>query len=122
MVGVLIRATTYATLFIGVVLVYLPAQMLSWTGVTGPERLGLPHVVGIIVTTSGAALALWCILTFAIIGVGPRCPLIHRIGSWCVGLTSTCEIRCIWAQALLSWVRRCTTRLPHFSRTPSSSS
>ena len=34
MVGVLIRAVTYATLFIGLVIVYLPAQTLSWTGVT----------------------------------------------------------------------------------------
>ena len=33
------RAVTYATLFIGVVLVYLPAQTLSWAGVTRPERL-----------------------------------------------------------------------------------
>ena len=33
-VGVLIRAVTYATLFIGLVIVYLPAQTLSWRGVT----------------------------------------------------------------------------------------
>ena len=41
MIGVLIRAMTYATLFIGVVLVYLPAQTLSWAGMTRPERLDM---------------------------------------------------------------------------------
>ena len=74
MVGVLIRATTYATLFISVVLVYLPAQTLSWTGVPGPERLGLPQVAGIIATSGGAAIAVWCILTFAIVGRGTPAP------------------------------------------------
>jgi protein-S-isoprenylcysteine O-methyltransferase Ste14 len=74
MVGVLIRATTYATLFIGVVLVYLPAQTLSWAGVARPERFGLAQITGIIATTIGATLALWCILTFAVIGRGTPAP------------------------------------------------
>ena len=74
MVGVLIRAATYATLFIGVVLVYLPAQTLSWAGVARPERLGLTQVAGIIATASGAALAVWCILNFVIIGRGTPAP------------------------------------------------
>jgi hypothetical protein len=56
--GVLIRAVTYATLFIGVVLVYLPAQTLSWAGVTRPERQGLPQVAGFIATACGAALTI----------------------------------------------------------------
>ena len=75
MVGVLIRAVTYATLFIGVVLVYLPAQTLSWAGVTRPERLGLPQVVGFIATACGAGPTVWCILSFAIIGRGTPMPL-----------------------------------------------
>ena len=74
MVGVVIRAMTYATLFVSAVLVYLPAQTLSWTGVRGPERLGLPQVAGIIATACGAALAVWCILNFAIIGRGTPAP------------------------------------------------
>ena len=65
---------TYATLFVSAVLVYLPAQTLSWTGVRGPERLGLPQVAGIIATACGTALALWCILNFAIIGRGTPAP------------------------------------------------
>ena len=74
MVGVLIRAMTYAALFIGVVLVYLPAQTLSWTEVAMPERFGLAQTMGIIATTTGAVLALWCILTFAVIGRGTPAP------------------------------------------------
>lgn len=56
------------------VLVYLPAQTLSWTGVPRPERLGLPQAAGLIATASGAALAVWCILNFAIIGRGTPAP------------------------------------------------
>ena len=74
MLGVLIRAITYATLFIGVVLVYLPAAALSWAGVARPARLGLPQLAGIIATASGASLALWCILSFAVIGRGTPAP------------------------------------------------
>jgi protein-S-isoprenylcysteine O-methyltransferase Ste14 len=74
MVGVLIRAVTYATLFIGVVLVYLPAQALSWAGVVRPSRLGPPQLLGFLIGLSGAALAVWCILGFAVIGRGTPAP------------------------------------------------
>lgn len=74
MLGVLIRAITYATLFIGVVLVYLPAEALAWAGVARPARLGLPQLAGIIATASGATLAVWCILSFAVIGRGTPAP------------------------------------------------
>lgn len=74
MLGVLVRAITYATLFIGVVLVYLPAEALSWAGVARPARLGLPQLAGIIATASGATLAVWCILSFAVIGRGTPAP------------------------------------------------
>ena len=33
---ILIRTLTYATLFIGFVLVYLPARVLSWAGISRP--------------------------------------------------------------------------------------
>jgi protein-S-isoprenylcysteine O-methyltransferase Ste14 len=74
MVGVLIRAVTYATIFIALVLVYLPAQALAWAGAARPERFGLPQLLGAIVTLSGAALAVWCILTFALVGRGTPAP------------------------------------------------
>lgn len=74
MLAVLIRALTYSTLFIGVVLVYLPAGALSWAGVARPARLGLPQLAGIILSATGAALAVWCILSFAVIGRGTPAP------------------------------------------------
>jgi protein-S-isoprenylcysteine O-methyltransferase Ste14 len=74
MLGVLIRATTYATLFVGVVLVYLPAELLSRAGVARPARLGPPQVAGILATAGGAALAAWCILSFAVVGRGTPAP------------------------------------------------
>jgi protein-S-isoprenylcysteine O-methyltransferase Ste14 len=70
----LARALTYAALFIGLVLVYLPAQVLSAAGVTRPARIGVPQVTGMAVGGVGAALATWCILSFAVIGHGTPAP------------------------------------------------
>lgn len=71
---VLLRAVTYATLFIGLLLVFLPARLLSWSGVTSPPAIGLAQVAGILLTAVGAALALSCILTFALLGKGTPAP------------------------------------------------
>ncbi len=71
---VLVRAITYATLFIGLVLVVLPAQVLSWAGVARPARFGPPQLGGMIVGAAGAAVAIWCILTFALLGRGTPAP------------------------------------------------
>src|SRR2546430_14066994 len=71
---VLVRAVTYAALFIGFVLVYLPGRFLSWSGITQPEFVGAPQVGGILIGAIGAVLALWCLLTFAFIGKGTPAP------------------------------------------------
>jgi len=73
-VAVLIRALVYAALFIGFVLVYLPAQVLSTAGIARPERLGVIPFAGMFVCAVGAAIALWCILTFALVGRGTPAP------------------------------------------------
>jgi protein-S-isoprenylcysteine O-methyltransferase Ste14 len=73
-IAVLIRAVVYATLFIGIVLVYVPARTLSWAGVLRPERIGPAQVAGLIVTALGTAIALWCIANFAIVGRGTPAP------------------------------------------------
>lgn len=75
MVGVLIRALTYASLFVALVLLYLPAQALSWAGVARPDRIGAPQVLGGLVGLFGAAVAAWCVLSFALIGRGTPLPL-----------------------------------------------
>lgn len=71
---VLVRAATYAALFIGVVLVFLPARVLSRSGVIQPPAMGARQVVGIVVVTAGAALALWSVVTFAFVGRGTPAP------------------------------------------------
>ena len=62
---VFVRAVTYATLFIGLVLVYVPARVLSWSGVVRPVAIEVPQVVGMVIGAAGSAVALWCIFTFA---------------------------------------------------------
>jgi protein-S-isoprenylcysteine O-methyltransferase Ste14 len=74
MLFVLIRAVTYAAVFIGLVLVYLPSAVLTRTGVTGPARLGPWQVAGLVITTAGAALVLWCIASFVVLGRGTPAP------------------------------------------------
>ena len=72
--AVLARAITYSTLFIGLVLVFLPAQVLSRAGVARPPGWGAPQVAGTIMGAAGAAVAVWCILTFALVGRGTPAP------------------------------------------------
>jgi protein-S-isoprenylcysteine O-methyltransferase Ste14 len=71
---VLIRAITYATLFIGIVLVYLPSRFVRWSGIVEPATTGAPQVAGMIMVTIGTALALWCVFTFVFIGKGTPAP------------------------------------------------
>jgi protein-S-isoprenylcysteine O-methyltransferase Ste14 len=71
---VVLRAITYAALFIGLVLVFVPAQVLSRSGIAAPEVIGLPQAAGTIVAIGGALLALWCILSFALVGRGTPAP------------------------------------------------
>src|SRR5882672_5435690 len=71
---VLARASAYSALFIGLLLVFLPARVLSWTGVVRPAVLGPIEFAGIIVALGGAVVALWCIFTFVFIGKGTPAP------------------------------------------------
>src|SRR5438270_8980981 len=52
---VLVRAVTYATLFIGLVLVYVPGRLLMGSGVVRPAFIGVRQIAGMII---GAGLAL----------------------------------------------------------------
>ena len=71
---VLIRALTYATLFIGFLLVFLPAQLLEWSGVAPPEVIGPGEIAGVALVGVGGLLAVWCIVTFALVGKGTPAP------------------------------------------------
>jgi len=68
------RAITYATLFIGLSLIYLPARVLGWSGIVRPAAIQWPQVVGIILGSAGAVVALWCVFTFVSIGKGTPAP------------------------------------------------
>jgi protein-S-isoprenylcysteine O-methyltransferase Ste14 len=71
---VLARAVTYATLFVGLVLIFLPARVLTASGIIPPAGIGTWQVVGMIVGATGAALALSCIVAFVYIGKGTPAP------------------------------------------------
>jgi protein-S-isoprenylcysteine O-methyltransferase Ste14 len=71
---VLIRTITYATLFIGFVLVYLPARLLAWSGIVRPAAYSWPQIGGIVIGAVGAVIALSCVFTFAFIGKGTPAP------------------------------------------------
>ena len=71
---VFLRAITYATLFVGFLLIYLPARLLASAGIVRPPLIAAPQIAGMVVGATGAALALWCIFTFAAIGKGTPAP------------------------------------------------
>jgi protein-S-isoprenylcysteine O-methyltransferase Ste14 len=71
---VLVRAITYASLFIGFVLVFVPAQVLSAAGVARPARVGAAQLAGMAFGAVGAAVAIWCVLSFAVLGRGTPAP------------------------------------------------
>jgi protein-S-isoprenylcysteine O-methyltransferase Ste14 len=54
--------------------VFLPARILSWSGIVRPLAVGAAQVAGLVVGASGALLALWCIVTFSVIGRGTPAP------------------------------------------------
>jgi protein-S-isoprenylcysteine O-methyltransferase Ste14 len=54
--------------------VFLPARVLSWSGIVRPATIGPAQVAGMVVGVGGAAVALWCIITFAVAGRGTPAP------------------------------------------------
>jgi protein-S-isoprenylcysteine O-methyltransferase Ste14 len=73
-VFVLVRALTYSTLFVGVLLMFVPARLLSRSGLTAPASIGPVQAAALAVTALGALLAAWCILTFVVLGRGTPAP------------------------------------------------
>lgn len=74
MISVLARAVTYSALFIGFLLVFLPGRVLERWGMIRPAHIGAIELLGVVVGVAGGALAIWCILTFAVIGRGTPAP------------------------------------------------
>jgi protein-S-isoprenylcysteine O-methyltransferase Ste14 len=71
---VFMRAVVYSVLFIGFVVIYLPANLLEWTGIVRRSEIDWEQFTGIFIGTLGAAAALWSLFTFAAIGRGTPAP------------------------------------------------
>jgi len=71
---VLARAITYAALFIGLLFIYLPDRLLSWSGIVQPEAAGPPQIAGMVVGGIGGLIALWSIFAFVFVGKGTPAP------------------------------------------------
>lgn len=71
---VFVRATIYATGFIAMLLVFIPGQLLARSGITRPPEVGMPEVLGAVAVVAGAIVAVWCILTFVVLGRGTPAP------------------------------------------------
>lgn len=59
-------------LLFGFVLIYLPARFFS--AIAWPARIGIQQSAGIVICAIGAAIALWCVSNFALIGRGTPAP------------------------------------------------
>lgn len=71
---IIFRALIYASLFIGFLFVYLPARLLSWTGIVHPAVIAWPQITGAAICAIGATFALWCVGTFVFVGKGTPAP------------------------------------------------
>src|SRR5437660_11202693 len=71
---VLFRALTYGTLFVGLLLVFVPDRILIQAGIVRPAVIGPIQIAGMLVGGAGAALAPASILTFAFVGKGTPAP------------------------------------------------
>ncbi|MGA7523037.1 MAG: methyltransferase [Acidobacteriaceae bacterium] len=72
--SVAVRTLVYATLFIGFLLLYLPARVLNATGIHRPAHLAALELTGLIIGTLGALIALWCVAAFISLGKGTPAP------------------------------------------------
>ncbi|HEX2444683.1 MAG TPA: isoprenylcysteine carboxylmethyltransferase family protein [Vicinamibacterales bacterium] len=70
----LMRGLSYATVFLSFFLVFLPARVLELAGINSVRPVGPVQVAGAIVVVLGLALALWCVVTFAVAGKGTPAP------------------------------------------------
>ena len=71
---ILLRALTWATLFVAFFLVILPQRILANSGIVRPVAIGAAQVAGTLIVALGAALVLWCVITFAFVGKGTAAP------------------------------------------------
>jgi len=74
MLGVLIRAATWSTIFVVFVLWFAPAAILAAAGIRRPASFGVWQALGLAISLPGLALAFACIVTFVFVGRGTPAP------------------------------------------------
>ena len=70
----LMRGLVYAALFVAIVLVFLPGQLLGWSGLARPSEVGPLQYAGAALVILGGLLVLWCIVSFGLVGRGTPAP------------------------------------------------
>jgi protein-S-isoprenylcysteine O-methyltransferase Ste14 len=70
----LVRGLVWATLFVAFVLVFLPGQLLGWSGLARPPEVGAFQIAGVALVILGGLLVLWCIVSFGLVGRGTPAP------------------------------------------------
>ena len=71
---ILLRAITYATLFVAFFLVILPRDILRAGGYKWGGAPGWSELSGIGLVIGGITLVMWCLVTFAFVGKGTAAP------------------------------------------------
>ena len=65
---ILIRAVVYATAFVGLLLVFVPAQLLTWADIPRPVNIRAPQVTGLVLGALGGLFVVWCSVSLASAG------------------------------------------------------
>ena len=74
MMFTLIRALTYATLFAGFLLWFVPAEILANAGLRAPLSFGWLQALGCLVGIAGLGLVASCVFAFVTLGKGTPAP------------------------------------------------
>lgn len=69
-----VRTVIYLAIIVGLLVILLPAEILERFGVAGGSSIGIIQFVAATFTLAGVGLALWCALTFAVLGRGTPLP------------------------------------------------
>jgi len=69
-----VRTVVYLAIIVGLVVIFLPAEILEGTGLVRASPMGIIQFVGATLTLAGVGLAFWCALTFAVLGRGTPLP------------------------------------------------
>lgn len=70
----IVRTVLYVAVIVALVSIFLPSQVLERSGMARVSPPGILQLAGAAITLAGAGLALWCAVTFAVVGRGTPLP------------------------------------------------